>query len=335
MNLNCSAEEIRALEQTSLRTLIKYSREGKFRVRTNANLSKIIAAFKSYKHNFQTPCPILQLPSDIVVEDRKIFHDLYSSSRFPEIEKRRKVESWEICPYCGLRNSVTLDHYLPRRVQDFPHLSFFLLNLIPACGDCQQKKGTSLPLQSRGKPSWYKRRRGCAGPRRVTMRSLGSNVKVFKIRNYNRVIHPYLDVGFDYSRIELKFDFDPLLGPYNFRLIYQARKGALQTRLFNYHSFKLDLNERLMEPLRKEWNSFGRYLRTLGFGPGIQAETVRVSILALAAKSYEKLGELSMEYKFAKAVACDNNCIEYLINSLSTTVPPLNILKKKGRRIRL
>lgn len=44
------------------------------------------------------------------------------------------------CPLCGQGQASTLDHYLP--TEAFPEFSIFPLNLVPACYDCNQRKGT-------------------------------------------------------------------------------------------------------------------------------------------------------------------------------------------------
>jgi hypothetical protein len=46
---------------------------------------------------------------------------------------------FERCPYCGFGRATTLDHYLPK--SRYPQFSVTPDNLIPACKDCQSKKG--------------------------------------------------------------------------------------------------------------------------------------------------------------------------------------------------
>ncbi|WP_155951376.1 MULTISPECIES: HNH endonuclease [Pseudomonas] len=45
-----------------------------------------------------------------------------------------------ICPYCGIGEVKTLDHYLPKA--KFPIFSIYHNNLVPACRDCQSEKMT-------------------------------------------------------------------------------------------------------------------------------------------------------------------------------------------------
>jgi hypothetical protein len=46
---------------------------------------------------------------------------------------------FERCPYCGVGRATTLDHYLPK--SRYPQFSVTPDNLVPACKDCQGKKG--------------------------------------------------------------------------------------------------------------------------------------------------------------------------------------------------
>lgn len=51
------------------------------------------------------------------------------------------VDDFDKCPFCGLGEPTTLDHYLPK--EDFPEFSVYAKNLIPVCGVCNSNyKGT-------------------------------------------------------------------------------------------------------------------------------------------------------------------------------------------------
>lgn len=43
------------------------------------------------------------------------------------------------CPFCGISESSTLDHYLPK--EGYPSFSVFSPNLVPCCGRCNNRKG--------------------------------------------------------------------------------------------------------------------------------------------------------------------------------------------------
>ena len=90
----------------------------------------------------------------------KRFANLYDQSR------REKVIGYyrniAICPYCGLNEPDTLDHFLPKTAH--PLLSITLYNLIPCCNNCNHKKkvyDSSLepvsffnPYLNKENPSW-------------------------------------------------------------------------------------------------------------------------------------------------------------------------------------
>jgi hypothetical protein len=52
----------------------------------------------------------------------------------------RTASKHDLCPYCGHRNVVTVDHYLPKAL--FPALAVNPVNLIPVCTDCNTRKSS-------------------------------------------------------------------------------------------------------------------------------------------------------------------------------------------------
>lgn len=55
------------------------------------------------------------------------------------IQKMQTVAMQAVCPYCGISEPDTLDHYLPKG--KFPEFSVMSINLIPSCGTCNRNKG--------------------------------------------------------------------------------------------------------------------------------------------------------------------------------------------------
>lgn len=53
----------------------------------------------------------------------------------------RLLNSVQICPFCGIRDVATLDHYLPKT--KYATTVVTPINLIPACRDCNSNKDTS------------------------------------------------------------------------------------------------------------------------------------------------------------------------------------------------
>lgn len=62
--------------------------------------------------------------------------DTGDDSLFSTLMKRTRGGQ---CPMCGCTPAGTLDHYLPRAV--FPEFAILAKNLVPACWDCNHRKG--------------------------------------------------------------------------------------------------------------------------------------------------------------------------------------------------
>ena len=59
----------------------------------------------------------------------------------------------EKCPFCGFGQVTTLDHFLSKAY--YPVFSVLPSNLVPACGDCNKSKGTSVVNQDTQIPHPY------------------------------------------------------------------------------------------------------------------------------------------------------------------------------------
>jgi len=55
------------------------------------------------------------------------------------IQNMQSVAMQAVCPYCGIGEPVTLDHYLPKGI--FPEFSILPINLVPCCDPCNRNKG--------------------------------------------------------------------------------------------------------------------------------------------------------------------------------------------------
>lgn len=67
----------------------------------------------------------------------------YESATAPMKELRRELTDpvvLAVCPFCGIGESSTLDHYLPKEL--YPEFSIFSKNLVPSCGSCNTRKST-------------------------------------------------------------------------------------------------------------------------------------------------------------------------------------------------
>lgn len=57
-----------------------------------------------------------------------------SMKEFRGLLLKPKIKGFSECPYCGINEPKTLDHYLPKEL--FPEFSIHSLNLLPVCGVC-------------------------------------------------------------------------------------------------------------------------------------------------------------------------------------------------------
>lgn len=116
----------------------------------NLHMSFFKEQYFGYLNDFSGMGKYRELRPDQDESDVKILNKLYDQK--PKClgyiaELRRKASrSLAVCPYCGLpAGKITLDHYLPKDANAFPHFSIFSFNLVPACVACQLKKGNSSP----------------------------------------------------------------------------------------------------------------------------------------------------------------------------------------------
>lgn len=119
------------------------------------------------------------------------------------------IEDFDECPYCGINDPKTLDHYLPK--ETYPEFAVHPLNLIPICHVCN---------------SHYKRAQFLDGGARL-------------------FIHSYFDKfpDFDFLRLEVVVQQEIILNFTN-RSDPSNPKFSI---LFGNHFGKLGLNERFVQ----------------------------------------------------------------------------------------
>lgn len=303
--------------ELSIAALKKYARSGLYGSIVRKHLSWLLDRCGRYEAHFQAP-EILLAPSYITVEDRQVLGKLYKYAEFDYADEQRALSKYNICPYCGLQKSVTIDHYLPQNTQDFPHLSFFSLNLIPACTTCQGKKKAFWSASGVWTVSGNTKRRYRlvrAKRRKAYVRESRndrlSRSKRVRITNTSRILHPYLDHEIDLSRLSVTFSFDPRHGPTNFGISYSRAARSKESKLIKSHLEKLAVIENMHSSLRLEWDSLGAYLFNL-LNPGASFDEVKNAIRALAHKDVAKHGPMSLEHKFLSALATNSEAIECL-----------------------
>lgn len=126
------------------------------------------------------------------------------------------IESFDECPYCGISEPKTLDHYIPKETH--PEFAIFPLNLIPICHVCN---------------SHYKRAQFLEGGARIFLHSYFDTFPNFDFLQLHVAVSQKIELSFT-SRND---PTDP-----NFSL------------LFGTHFDKLGLNNRFVQKSAAEIN---------------------------------------------------------------------------------
>ncbi|PMQ05109.1 hypothetical protein DyAD56_11055 [Dyella sp. AD56] len=175
------------------------------------------------------------------------------------------------CPFCGINESSTLDHYLPK--EQYPEFAVFPNNLVPCCAVCNTRK-----------------RDGILGE--------GTNVRMF--------LHPCYDVIPDmaFLTVRTRIEEDALILSY--RLI---RPPGMALRTFQHlrsHFNKLDLADRYRRMGFEHLGALYPALRR-AYGQGEDAERVAEKLIEGAEDFEEVSGPNYWLAKLYRALASNND----------------------------
>jgi hypothetical protein len=177
------------------------------------------------------------------------------------------------CPFCGISESSTLDHYLPK--EQYPEFSVFPKNLVPSCAVCNTRK-------------------------RDRILDEGTNVRMF--------LHPCYDVIPDMAFLaaRARMEADALIMSY--RLIRPAGMALQTFQHLRSHFNELNLADRYrrmgFEHLGGQYPAFRR-----AYGPGGDAERVAEKLIEGAEDFEEVSGPNYWLAKLYRALAgCDDFC---------------------------
>lgn len=126
------------------------------RNRLNALTNDIAVAAVDYQQRATAKQLYTLLPNDCGNDDialgtvtKKEFKSVYSSHMVGRTKPARLIYDLLLsraplgrCPFCGMGQASTLDHYLPKA--KYPQLSVVPMNLVPSCKDCNTGKSTAV-----------------------------------------------------------------------------------------------------------------------------------------------------------------------------------------------
>ena len=171
------------------------------------------------------------------------------------------------CPFCGISESSTLDHYLPK--EQFPEFSVFPTNLVPSCSVCNTHKRDRILVQ-------------------------GTNVRMF--------LHPCYDVIPDlaFLNVRVRMEADALILSYH--LIQPAGMTLRTFQHLQSHFKELNLADRYrrmgLEHLGGQYPALRR-----AYGAGEDAERVAMKLVEGAEDNEEASGPNYWLAKLYRALA--------------------------------
>jgi len=171
------------------------------------------------------------------------------------------------CPFCGISESSTLDHYLPK--ERYPEFSVFPKNLVPSCAVCNTRK-------------------------RDRILDEGTNVRMF--------LHPCYDVipSLTFLKVRVRMEADALILSYRL-----TRPAGMTLQAFQHlrsHFNELDLSDRYrrmgLEHLGGQYPALHR-----AYGAGEDPERVAEKLIEEAEDFEEVSGQNYWLAKLYRALA--------------------------------
>lgn len=175
------------------------------------------------------------------------------------------------CPFCGISESSTLDHYLPK--EQYPEFSVLPKNLVPSCAVCNTRK-------------------------RDRILDEGTNVRMF--------LHPCYDAVPDiaFLSVRARMEADALILSY--RLVRPAGMALQTFQHLRSHFDQLDLADRYrrmgLEHLGGQYPALRR-----AYGAGENAERVAAKLIEGAVDFEEVSGPNYWLAKLYRALADTND----------------------------
>ena len=128
-----------AVDPTDVFDAIATAKHPPRRARMRAARPRVLEAYEAYE---QGAPEVGELDEAALTDDQKeAMRHAFTVETAPMTELRGnllKRVSVARCPFCGISESSTLDHYLPK--EQYPEFAVFPKNLVPSCAVCNTRK---------------------------------------------------------------------------------------------------------------------------------------------------------------------------------------------------
>jgi 5-methylcytosine-specific restriction endonuclease McrA len=254
--------------------------------------------YRNYELRYRQPVLLRNLKR-VGRASARLLHELYDRriDCFGHIEILRENANriLQSCPYCGLPGSLTLDHYLPRSVNLFPHLSVLTANLVPACMPCQAAKGSFYPGIS-------KARRGRAFPHAAAHRTRPESpvrgafnrrlAGKARLTRETRILHPYFDEIFSTRMLRL-------VEANGLKVLAASNSSYRKYRLTNFHVGKLHLTQRTAREINQTLDYIVSSLQAHGVTTIAEAGRIACAALRTAYGANKQGGSIDILVRHA------------------------------------
>ncbi|MBK1664473.1 hypothetical protein CKO38_06200 [Rhodospirillum rubrum] len=240
------------VDDTKVFDEITAAKRGQRRVRLTAARPAVLEAYERYDD--ATPEVGNLAHAVLTAPQEEALNHAFNVETAPMTEMRRSILkriSVARCPFCGISESSTLDHYLPK--EQYPEFSVFSPNLVPCCSPCNTRKRDKILDDE-------------------------TDVRLF--------VHPHFDqiptTLFLAADVDLRADAIVL----SFRVTRPAGMALATFQSLQSHFRLLDLADRYRRMALEHLGGQYRALKR-AYGPGEDADRVE-SELALTAEDFEK-----------------------------------------------
>ena len=265
------AIQLLAVDDTAIFDDIASAKHRQRRAQLRAARSNVLAAYQDYENAVPEVGGLVE--ATLTATQKEALVHAYTVETEPMTKLRGDLLnriSVARCPFCGISESSTLDHYLPK--ERYPEFSVFAKNLVPCCAVCNTRKKNRI-LEA------------------------GTDIRMF--------LHPCFDVipASEFLAVRVRMDADALIVTY--RLMRPAGMTLRTFRHLQSHFTELDLADRYrrmgLEHLGGQYPALKR-----AYGQGEDAERVAAKLLEGAEDFKEVFGPNYWLVKLYQALATND-----------------------------